>query len=526
VAPSRQHRQDAGSPESGRVYLVGVGPGDPGLISSRARELIASADVILHDRLIPAEALDGARSDAELLYVGKEGGHGGERSVPQSETEELMVARARAGNSVVRLKGGDPFVFGRGGEEATRLAQAGIPFEVVPGVTAGLAASAYAGIPVTYRGISSAVALVTGHEEPAKAETALDWDALASFPGTLVLYMGVSALPSIVAELTARGRPGSEPAAVVEAGTLPSQRTVTGTLATIAESAAAARIRPPAITVVGGVAALGEKLGWFHPDAGPLRGLTVTVTRARAQSSELSRMLRALGARVLEAPVIRIEPLAGPPLDPTPYDLVCVTSANGVDGLFSRIFAGDRDARSLAGCTLAAIGPATARALGRYGVSADIVPERFVAESLVEALSERFDGGVAAVERALIARAREARDVLPDALRARGIDVDVLALYETVAEPLAAPVLAEALEADYITFASSSTVRLFFEALGPGGALPATARVVSIGPVTSGALREHGIQPHAEAARHDTEGLVDALLADAATRGIAAPSPR
>jgi uroporphyrinogen III methyltransferase / synthase len=504
---------------TGRVYLVGAGPGDPGLMSSRARELVASADVILHDRLIPAEALDGARADAELRYVGKEGGAGGERSVPQSQTEELMIERALAGRTVVRLKGGDPFVFGRGGEEAERLQEAGIPFEVVPGVTAGIAASAYAGIPVTFRGVASAVALVTAHEDPATDETKLDWRALAAFPGTLVFYMGVGALPAVTEALIEGGREPSEPAVVVESGTLPSQRTVTGTLETIARDAAAAEISPPAITVLGEVAALGERLSWFESHAHPLRGLTVTVTRARAQASELARSLRALGARVLQAPVIRVQPLPGPPLDPSPYDLVCVTSANGVEELFGRILAGGRDARALAGCTIAAIGPATARALESYGISADIVPQRFVAESLVEALTEALaNRGGEPVRRALIARASEAREVLPRALREQGIEVDVLELYETVAEPLVEPVLRAAAESDYITFASSSTVRLFFEALGAGGALSRATRVVSIGPVTSETLRERGIEPHVEATRHDADGLLEAVLADAAER--------
>jgi uroporphyrinogen III methyltransferase/synthase len=505
------------------VYLVGAGPGDPALLSARAQELIATADVILHDRLIPREALQHARADAELVYVGKDASEPHAGSVPQSETEELMVSLARAGRSVVRLKGGDPFVFGRGGEEAARLLEAGVPFEVVPGVTAGLAASAYAGIPVTYRGVSSAVALVTGHEDPAKDGASLDWGALAAFPGTLVLYMGVRALPAISSALIESGRAASEPAAIVESGTLPSQRTVTGTLGTIAENAAAAGVRAPAITIVGEVAALAEKLRWFEDRERPLRGLSATVTRARAQASELARKLEALGARVLEAPVIRIRPLPGPPLDPAQYELVCLTSANGVDALLARIFAGGRDARSLAGARIAAIGPATARALERHGIVADIVAERFVAEGLVEALGDAFGGQQQPpVRRALVARASEARDVLPDALRARGIDVDVLALYETVAEPLAAPLLDAAARADYITFASSSTVRLFFDALGPERRLSAATRVVSIGPLTSQALREHGVEPHAEAQRHDAEGLLEALVADAGERATAA----
>lgn len=509
---------------SGRVYLVGAGPGDGGLMSVRARELIAAADVILHDRLIPPGALDSARPDAELLYVGKEGGAGSGASVPQGHTEQLMIEHARAGRSVVRLKGGDPFVFGRGGEEALRLLEASIPFEVVPAVTAGLAASAYAGIPVTFRGVASAVALVTGHEDPGKDEAALDWRALAAFPGTLVFYMGVGALPAITAALLEAGRADSQPAAVIEAGTLPSQRTITGTLATIAGQAAAADVSPPAVTVVGDVAALGDRLRWFESRSRPLDGLSVTVTRARAQSSGLARGLQELGARVLEAPVIRIRPLPGPPLDPAPYDLVCLTSANGVEGLFERIRAAGLDARSLAGCTVAAIGAATAHALQAHGITADVVPERFVAEGLVEALAESLDGREAPVRRALIARASEARDVLPDALRERGIDVDVLALYETVAEPLAEPVLTAAAESDYITFASSSTVRVFFEALGGGRALAGSTRIVSIGPVTSDALRKHGLQPHAEAVRHDADGLLETLVADAVARRAAAPA--
>jgi uroporphyrinogen III methyltransferase/synthase len=501
-----------GTPDPpGHVYLVGAGPGDPGLLTARALQLIAAADTILYDRLIGAEALDGARDDAELLFVGKEGGGD---SVPQEQTEALMVQRALAGKTVVRLKGGDPFVFGRGGEEALTLRAAGIPYEVVPGITAGVAAAAYAGIPVTHRGLSSAVALITGHtqegtgDSPDKDETSIDWPALAAFPGTLVFYMGVRQLSHIADSLIAAGRPADESAAVVEAGTLPHQRTVTATLATIAQQASEAGIHPPSVTVVGPVAALGDQLSWL-PER-PLNGRTVAVTRARAQASGLARRLEALGARVVQAPVIRVHPLPGPPLDPSPYDLVCVSSPNGVAGLFERLTAGGRDARSLSGARVAAIGPGTARALAEHGIAADIVPERFVAEALVEALAD------VPVSRALIARAREARDVLPDALRARGAEVDVLALYETLAEPLSERALRAAREADYITFTSSSTVRFFLDAAGGNAGLSPTTRVVSIGPVTSETLREHGMEPHVEAERHDVDGVIDALLGDAA----------
>ncbi len=502
---------------NGRVFLVGAGPGDPGLLTARALELIAQADTILYDRLIPAEALEGARAEAELLFVGKEGG--GE-SVPQERTETLMVERARAGKVVVRLKGGDPFVFGRGGEEALTLRAEGIPFEVVPGITAGVAATAYAGIPVTHRGLASAVALITGHEDPDKEETAIDWPALAAFPGTLVFYMGVRQLPHIATSLIDAGRPASEPAAIVERGTLPHQRTVTGTLATIAEHAQAEGIRAPSITVVGAVAGLAAELAWREPL--PLSGRTVAVTRARAQTSGLARRLRELGAEVVQAPVIRIQPpidgeagLQSTPLDLSPYDLICLTSPNGVAALFERLAQSDGrpgDARALAGARVAAIGPGTARALAEHGITADVVPERYVAESLVEALAEL------PVRHALIARAREARDVLPDALRARGAEVDVLELYETVAEPLSPPALAAARAADYITFTSSSTVRFFLEAAGGSPDLAPTTRIVSIGPVTSATLREHGLKPDVEAAEHDIDGLVAALLADAASR--------
>jgi uroporphyrinogen III methyltransferase/synthase len=486
----------------GTVHLVGAGPGDPGLLTARALELIASADVILHDRLIPATALDGARPDALLVYVGKEGGG---PSMAQDEIERLLVEHAAAGRTVVRLKGGDPFVFGRGGEEAQALRAAGVPFEVVPGVTAGVAAPAYAGIPVTHRDRASAVAFVTGHEDAEKPESALDWPALAAFPGTLVFYMGVRQLGRIAERLVGAGRAADEPAAVVERGTLPGQRTVLATLATIDARAREEGIRPPSITVVGPVAALREELAWL--EARPLAGRSVAVTRARAQASGLAQRLRALGADVLETPAIRIVPLEGSALDLTDYDLVCLTSPNGVRLLFERI----RDARALARSTVAAIGPGTARALRDHGIAADVVPERFVAEALVEALAD------VPVHRALIARAAEARDVLPEALRARGAEVDVIALYETVAETLTPEEVGRARGADYVTFTSSSTVRFFLDAVGEVGA---ESRLVSIGPVTSTALRERGLSPHVEAERHDIDGLVAALLADTSSQDL------
>ncbi len=421
---------------------------------------------------------------------------------------------------MVRLKGGDPFVFGRGGEEALALRAAGIAFEVVPGVSAGIAASAYAGIPVTHRGLSTAVALVTGHTrgdaEGEDRETAIDWPGLAAFPGTLVFYMGVRQLAHIATSLIAAGRAASEPAAVVERGTLSDQRTVTGTLATIAERARAEQVRPPSITVVGRVATLAGQLAWLEPR--PLAEFTVAVTRARAQASGLASRLGALGARVLQAPTIRTRTLAGPPLDPSPYDLICLTSPNGVRLMFERLAAGGRDARALAGARIAAIGTGTAGALAEHGIAADILPERSLAESLVEALAGT------AVRRALVATARGAREVLPTALRDGGADVEVLELYETVAEPLPANTLRAVCEADYLTFTSASTARFFAQAAGGHPTLAPGARTVSIGPVTSAAMREHGLRVDLEADPHDLDGLVQALLEDATERASSGES--
>ena len=489
----------------GIVYLVGAGPGDPGLMTVRSRELIAQADAILYDRLIPDGALSGARADCELTYVGKAPGAA---AMAQEDIDRLLVELGRQGRRVVRLKGGDPFVFGRGGEEAAALAQAGVRFEVVPGVTAGVAAPAYAGVPVTHRDSASAVAFVTGHEDPGKPETAIDWAALAAFPGTLVFYMGVRNLPKIAERLIAAGRPGDEPAAVVAQGTLPAQRSVRAPLAELPGRVAEAQVRPPAITVVGPVAAL--ELGWLEQR--PLHGRTVAVTRARAQASALAGRLRALGAEVVETPAIRIVP-EPPPAELAhieAYDLVCLTSPNGAKLLIDGLTAHGKDARSLARAVLAAIGPGTAKELTDRGLTADVVPPRSIAESLVEAL----EGTEVTGRRVLVARAAEARDVLPDALRERGAEVDVVPLYETVAESLGDEEREALAGASHVTFTASSTVRFLLEALG--GELPSGPRVVSIGPVTSATARERGLTVDVEATSHDLDGLVDALVADAA----------
>jgi uroporphyrinogen III methyltransferase/synthase len=489
------------------VYLVGAGPGDPALMTVRSLELIGHADVIVHDRLIPDRALVTARHDAQLIYAGKEGGG---PSVGQDEINRLLIEHGQAGREVVRLKGGDPFVFGRGGEEAEALRAAGVEYEVVPGITAGIAGPAYAGIPVTHREMSSAVAFVTGHEDPAKPESALDWRALAGFPGTLVIYMGVRQLPAITAQLMEGGRPAGEPAALVQHGTWPDQRAVVGTLDTLAELAERQRIRAPTVAVFGVVADLRDSLAWF--ERRPLHGVTVAVTRARAQVSHMALELSRLGAAVIEAPAIRVEPLDGPAPDLSLYDLVCLTSPNGVDALFDRLRAAGQDARALAGATVAVIGPGTARRLARHGIRADVIPESFLAEGLVEALSE------VPVQRALVARAEEARDVLPAALRQRGAEVDVLALYRTVVEPIQDARVDRLRGADYITFTSSSTVKNFLRASGGAEQWRPGPRLVSIGPVTSDTMREHGLEPDVEAERHDIDGVIQAVIGDAATR--------
>jgi uroporphyrinogen III methyltransferase/synthase len=501
----------------GRVILVGAGPGDPGLMTVRALEAIAQADVVLYDKLIPPTALDGAPAGAQLIDVGKIGG--GEQ-VPQQETQRLLLTHAQQGKLVVRVKGGDPFVFGRGGEEAQLCREHGIPFEVVPGVTAGIAGPAYAGIPVTQRGMAAAVAFVTGHEDPAKdaaggSGSQIDWPALARFPGTLVFYMGVRALPRIAEQLVAGGRPGDEPVAIVERGTLPDQRTVHGTLADIAELAAAAAVRPPSVTVVGPVAALGEELAWLG--AGPLAGTSVVVTRPKAQASALAQQLRDLGARVVEAAAIRPEPLDFTLPDSFEgVDLLVLSSPNGAARFFGALRAGGaRDARALAGTRVAVIGPGTADAVRAHGVEPDLIPRKAVGESLAELVADL------PIQHALIVRARGGRDVVRQALLDRGVPrVDVLEPYVTVAEPLDARTRARALNADWATFTSASSARFFCEAAGGVDAIRDSGlQLASIGPITTAALRELGVEPHVEADEHTPGGLVDALVA-AAVPGI------
>ncbi len=484
------------------VHLVGAGPGDPGLLTVRGRELLERADVVVYDRLAPRSLLELAPPDAERIDVGKAPGR---TRLKQHEINALLVEHGRAGKTVVRLKGGDPFVFGRGGEEAEALIAAGVAFEVVPGVTSAIAAPAYAGIPVTHRGVSTHVTIVTGHEDPDKDRSGVDWGELAAVGGTLVILMGVGRLGDIARRLVEGGRSPSTPVAAVRWGTLPEQRTVRGTLADIADRG----VKAPAALVVGHVAAL--DLGWF--ERRPLFGRTVVVTRAREQASSLRAELERLGARVVELPAIEISPLHFDLPDLDSYDWVVFTSANGVAGFFERgLGAAGLDARALAGARVAAIGPGTAAALERRGLRVDVVPERFVAESLLDAMPQAGDGA-----RVLVPRAAVARDALLERLRDRGYDVEVLPVYETrtaTPDPDALDLVRRG-EVDAVTFTSSSTVTNFLDVVGD---LPDPRPVVvAIGPVTAETARERGLGADAVAQRHTIDGLVETLVTTLAT---------
>jgi uroporphyrinogen III methyltransferase/synthase len=478
------------------VYLVGAGPGDPGLITVRGLELLRRADVLVYDRLAGPRLLAEAPSGCELVYAGKRPDH---HAMTQDEINAALVRWGRDGGTVVRLKGGDPFVFGRGSEEAQALRAAGVDYEVVPGITSAIAVPAYAGVPVTHRGTSTHFTVVTGHEDPGKGRSDVDWAALARAGGTLVLLMAVGRLPAIAEALQGGGLSPSTPVAVIASGTLPEQATVTATLGTIGEAAAA--VRPPAVTVIGDVASLRDEIAWL--ERRPLHGLRVAVTRARSQAAGLATRLHELGATVIESPVIRVEPIDGAHIDPSRYDAICLTSPNAPRLLLDRI---GGDGRRLAGVELAAIGPGTAGALREVGLVPDLIAERAVAEGLLTALDGRVDG-----RRFLLAQAEGARPTLAAGLREAGAAVvDVEPLYRTLPER---PSGADALTADLVTFTSASTVHAFADAY-PEADLGAL-RGVSIGPVTSAAARELGVRLVAEAERHDLDGLVEAVVAAA-----------
>jgi len=525
----------------GEVWLVGAGPGDPALITVAGLEAVRQADVIVYDRLVSPRLLDHARDGAELVYVGKISGAPGGHD--QAGINRVLVEKGREGKRVVRLKGGDPFVFGRGGEEAEALRAAGVPFHVVPGVTSAVAVPAYAGIPVTHRGVAATFAVVTGHEDPGKGEPAIDWERLATAADTLVLLMGMKTLPEVIDKLIAGGRPAETPAAVIRWGTTPDQRTVTGTLADIVRRVEEAGLEPPAITVVGEVVRLRETLRWFEDR--PLFGKRVLITRTRRQASALARLLAEEGAVPVELPAIEIEPsfddatvaAALEALSAGRYAWAAFTSANAVELWFSLMRERSLDARAFGGVRVAAIGPATAEALAEGGITADAVPAEYVAEGIIDALATPLRPG----DRVLVPRAEAARPELVEGLRALGAEVDEVTLYRA-AVPAEAP--AEALAAlrdggiDIVTFTSSSTVRNLAALLGKDfrvilngegtgarkvvssrrnlGGEAAAARgprplIACIGPITADTARELGLRVDVEAAEHTVPGLVAAV---------------
>jgi len=497
----------------GEVYLVGAGPGDLGLVTLRAKECIENADVIIYDHLANPETLGWARDDAEMIYAGQEPGAPPEHSrLGQQEITAMLIQKAREGKQVLRLKGGDPFVFGRGAEEAQAIADAGIPFEVVPGITSSIAGPAYAGIPMTHRAHNSHVTFFTGHEDPAKAESAIDYGALAKLGGTQVMLMGVERLGSITSEMLKHGVRGDLPVALIRWATTGLQETLTGTLQDIAQKAAASGFAAPAVAVFGEVVALREKLNWYEKR--PLLGKRIVVTRTRKQASVLSNKLRALGAHVIELPTIRLEPptdlreFAELVQDAHIYDWIVFTSANGVEAFFNIFFKLYDDAREIGGARIAAIGPATAQRVKDFHLHVDLQPEEFVAEDVVREFQKQ--GSIENLQ-ILVVRAEKARDVLPKELSALGAIVDEAFAYRTVPETRDTSGARRQLArdgADLITFTSSSTVENF---LALGLPWPEGMRVASIGPITSKTARDHGLKIDIEAHQHDIDGLVHAI---------------
>lgn len=498
----------------GKVFFVGAGPGEPDLITMRGKKLIDSADAVVYDALansalLPARARETGRP--ELYYVGKRGG--AKDSVSQQEINELLVRLAREGKRVVRLKGGDPFVFGRGSEEAQSMNDSSIPFEVVPGITSGIAAPSYAGIPVTHRGLSTSVTFVTGHEDPAKPHTQTNWSALAKSGGTIVLYMGVKTLPAITNALVEGGMAPDIPAAAIQWGTHPRQRTVVATLETIAAKAVEQNISSPSIIVIGWSVVLREELNWFEQR--PLFAKRIVVTRATQQAQALSEKLRELGADVIEMPATQVARLDLAPLrvavrDLSSYQWLILTSQNAVSIFWEQLLGEARDARALAGLRIAAVGPATAGALLEHGIAVDVIPDRFVAEGLLEKMRERDD---VSGNRVLYVTAEGARDVLPRGLTEIGAEVVVLEIYRSIIDGQGAARLARAIEAgkvDLATFTSGSAVRGYVEAVGED--LAARIPAASIGTQTTEALRDAGIEVKVEAKESTIDGLVSAVL--------------
>jgi len=497
------------------VYLVGAGPGHPGLITVEGLERLRQADVVVYDHLVHQDQLRQARGDAELIYVGK---HEGVHALEQDRINRLLIERAQLGKTVVRLKGGDPFVFGRGAEEALALREAGVPFRIVPGVTAGVACAAWAGIPVTHRHMASTVAFVTGHEAADKSVSSLDWDALARGVDTVIFYMGVRNLASITSELIEHGRSPATPSALVSRGTLPRQRTVVARLDEIAQRAAEADMEPPAIFVVGATVSLRDSLAWC--ESLPLFGRTIFVTRPRSQADALIEQLRRFGAEAVAFPTIRITA----PVDPEPiarsiseirrYAWLIFTSANGVDAFFRELGRMDKDARWLAEVRVATIGSATAAACAREGVRSDFTPSRQTSLDLAREFVSVFD--VAGSE-VLLVRAASASRELVEYLEGAGAHVTEVDAYRVEPDtgekaPLLGQLLAGAV--DLVTLTSPSTAEALVELIGSErvGGLAGKTTFASIGPVTTKATRGLGLNVSIEADPHDTDGLVTAIL--------------
>lgn len=497
------------------VFLVGAGPGDAGLVTLRGAELLKRADVVVYDALVNSELLRLAPKSAEIIYGGKRGPHA---AIPQAELNQLLIAKARAGKTVVRLKGGDPYVFGRGGEEAEELADAGVPFEVVPGVSSFVAVPNYAGVPLTHRGFCSRLTLITGHEDPTKESSDVDWAQVARTPGTKVIMMGTDRIGQIAQTLLGHGMDAATPVAMVRWGTTGRQQSIEGTLATIGEVAAKTRIGPPTVAVIGEVVKLRPKLNWF--ERRPLFGRRVVVTRTREQASQLSRRLQDLGAEVLEVPTIKIEPptrreeLVDALLELNSYDWLIFTSPNGVATFFEYFFRQFHDMRDLGGAHIAAIGPATAKKLKELHLQVDLMPEEALTSSIAEAFAE-FES----IEnlRICLLRAEVANSELPAALEALGGIVDDIAVYKTVPETddstgAAASLLESG--ADWVTFTSASTVEQFHARFDLPELLKKFPhlKLASIGPETSKALAALGLKPAIEAEQHTIDGLIEALL--------------
>ena len=497
--------------KSGKVYIIGAGPGDAGLITVKAVECLRRADVVIYDNLVNEELLKYAPVQARFIYAGKKGG---DHTLSQDKINELLAKEALAGNTVARLKGGDPFIFGRGGEEAEVLAAQGVPFEVIPGVTSAIAVPAYAGIPLTHRGLTSTVAFITGHEDPTKEQSDINWQALTGI-GTLVFLMGVKNLAQITGALMAHGKSPETPAALIRRGTTPHQEIVAGTLATIVELATARHFKPPAILVVGPVVDLRETLAWF--DQKPLFGLGVVITRPERQADDLARLLAAEGASVIAFPTISIVPPSDwSELDQaletlSNYHWLIFTSANGVHFFFERLRGKGGDVRDLKGIRICCIGPATAGQIEARGIRIDLVPDEFIAEGILKSFADMDLHG----QRILIPRAARARDILPAELKKQGADVVVATAYRTVnsgrkKEEIA--VLIDAGEVDMITFTSSSTVTHFIEIMGADYSLPPHIKIACIGPVTAATAEKSGFSIDIRQEVYTMEGLVGSLI--------------